>query len=65
MTDPQLQPPAGEAPPAPPEARPRWRRWLLYALALVTAVFAGLVVTFFTVDIGPYVKARAEAEGTK
>ena len=65
MTDSQQQPPAGEAPPAPPEARPRRRRWLLYALALVTAIFAALVVTFFTVDIGPYVKARAEAEGTK
>jgi hypothetical protein len=65
MTDPEHQPPPAEAPPATPEPRPRARRWLLYALAFITAVFAALVVTFFTVDIGPYVKARAEAEGTK
>src|SRR5688572_30102739 len=64
MTDPEQQPPAAEATPAPPEARPR-RRWLLYALALVTAVFAALVVTFFTVDIGPYVKAQAEAAASR
>ena len=46
MTDPEQQPPAAEAPPATPESRPRARRWLLYALAIVTAIFAALVVTF-------------------
>ncbi|HVL69592.1 MAG TPA: translocation/assembly module TamB domain-containing protein [Vicinamibacterales bacterium] len=65
MEPPEQQPPAEEATPRTPDARPRRRRWLLYALAFVTAVFAALVVTFFTVDLGPYVKERAEVEATK
>lgn len=65
MKDSEQQPPDAEATPATPEARPRLRRWLLYALAFVTAVFAALVVTFFTVDVGPYVKAQAEAAASK
>jgi hypothetical protein len=55
--------PAENAPP-PPEPRRRrgWRRYLLHALALVTAVVAALVVTFFTVDIGRFGRLKDEAE---
>ncbi len=56
---------APEPPEAPIRRRPGWRRWSKYALALVTAVFAALFVTFFTVDLGPLVKKRAEQEATK
>ena len=48
-----------------PRGRSRLRRWSLHLLALVTAVCAALFVTFFTVDLGPFVKARAEREATK
>ena len=43
----------------------RARRLSLYALALVTATVAGLLVTFFTVDVGPVLKAQAENQATK
>jgi hypothetical protein len=55
---------AEEGAPKRPEGRLRVRRIALYSLALVTAVFAALVVTFFTVDLGPYVKAEAEKRAT-
>ena len=60
--------PASEALPNEPQGEskgPRWRRWTLHALALLTAVLAALFVTFFTVDLGPFVKERAEREGSK
>lgn len=51
----------GETPgPAEPRRGRRLTRLGLYALALVTAVLAALIVTLFTVDMGPYVKAEAE-----
>jgi hypothetical protein len=56
--------PAEEEAPKRPEGRLRVRRFALYALSLLTAVFAALVVTFFTVDLGPYVKAEAEKRAT-
>ena len=59
--DEQAAPVAGETP-KPPERRRRRRvtRVGLYALAFVTAVLAALLVTLFTVDMGPYLKAEAE-----
>ena len=59
------QQPAPVEEPAPkrPERRSRVRRGALYALALVTAVVAALIVTLFSVDLGPYVKGEAERRG--
>jgi hypothetical protein len=48
-----------------PTARPAWRRHALRVLALVVAVVAGIIVTVFTVDLGPSLRARAEKEGSK
>ena len=60
--------PAGVETPKPPEPRRRRRRRVtqvsLYALALLTAILAALVVTLFTVDMGPYVKEEAEKRAT-
>jgi hypothetical protein len=50
---------------------PRKRMWFrprrlpLYALAFLAAVFAALVVTFFTVDVGPALKSEAETRASK
>jgi hypothetical protein len=52
-------------PEQPPPRRPRWRRAALRLLAVVVAVVAGALVTFFTVDLGPHLRERAEREGTK
>ena len=43
----------------------RARRLPVYLLALVTAVAAALLVTFFSVDVGPVLKSEAEARATK
>ena len=53
--------------PEPPirRRRLRWRRMPLWVLALVVAVVAGAVATFFTVDLGPSLRERAEREGSK
>ena len=60
------EPPAEQA--AEP-ARPRRRRGLslfaLRVLALVTAVAAGVLVSVFSVDVGPELKDLAEREGSK
>jgi hypothetical protein len=60
-------PPAAteETPKTPEKRHRRLPRWFAYSLALVTAVFAALFVTFFTVDLGPYVKAEAEKRGSE
>src|SRR6266542_5870358 len=54
-----------EPEPAPPARRPRWRRVSLRALAVVVAILAGAIVTFFTVDLGPSLRVRAESAGSK
>lgn len=61
---PQPAVPEEETPQKSEGRRRRVPRWLLYTLAFVTAVFAALVVTFFTVDLGPYVREQAEKQGT-
>lgn len=53
-----------ERAPGPRKRRSRARRAVLYPLALVTAVFAALLVTLFSVDLGPYVKGEAERRGS-
>src|SRR5687768_18332387 len=56
----------GDEIPAPPEPQPRPRRrrrvgrYFLHGLALITAIVAGLIVTLFSVDMGPHVKEEAE-----
>ncbi len=53
-------------PQAEPTPRPRrLRRVMLAVLALVVAIVAGLIMTVFTVDLGPSLKALAEREGSK
>lgn len=58
------QPAAQDEPPKKPERRRRLPRWTLHTLAFVTAVFAALIVTFFSVDLGPYLRQEAEKRGT-
>ncbi|MBA3638519.1 MAG: translocation/assembly module TamB domain-containing protein [Acidobacteria bacterium] len=66
LNDDELPASGADETPTPPEPQReprrgrRVRRVFLYALALVTAVLAGLLVTLFTVDMGPYVKKDAE-----
>jgi hypothetical protein len=50
------------------EQKPRkpWRRrWALRVLAVVVAVFAATFVAVFTVDLGPYLKSRAEQAASR
>ncbi|HXW05366.1 MAG TPA: translocation/assembly module TamB domain-containing protein [Vicinamibacterales bacterium] len=59
--------PAG-APETPPQTagRTRWfRRVVLRVVALFVALLAAALVTFFTVDIGPWFRELAEREGSK
>lgn len=56
--------PVEEPSPKRPERRSRVRRVGLYALAIVTAVVSALIVTLFTIDLGPYVKGEAERRGS-
>src|SRR5688500_5233821 len=67
--DEQPAPGGDEAPPPPePQPRPRLRRrvgrFFLHGLALITAIIAGLIVTLFSVDLGPFVKEQAEKRAT-
>ena len=48
-----------------PRRRRRVGRWALRLLAVVVALAAGAIVTFFSVDVGPYLKDVAEREGSK
>ena len=61
--------PPDVAPEAPQEhavgRRPAWRRYVEVLLALLVAVVAGVLVTVFTVDLGPSLVARAEREGSR
>src|SRR5262245_4010041 len=61
----QHEPEAQPKPERPAPRRPRWRRYSLALLALVVAVVAGAIATFFTVDLGPSLRERAEREGSK
>src|SRR3954471_23919991 len=55
-----------DVPDAPaPDRRRAWRRLGLGLVALIVAVVAGVVVTLFTVDLGPSLVAKAEKEGSK
>lgn len=49
----------------PRRAAARARRAGVRLLGLAAALFAAAVVTTFTIDLGPSLKARAEAEATK
>jgi TamB, inner membrane protein subunit of TAM complex len=54
--------------PAEREPAPRkpWRRrFVLRLLALLVAIFAALLVTVFSVDLGPSLRGRAEREASK
>lgn len=51
-------------PPTPPKRRRRWRRIPKRLLALAVAIVAGVFVTFFTYDLGPELRQRAEREGS-
>jgi translocation-and-assembly-module (TAM) inner membrane subunit TamB-like protein len=52
-------------PDRPSPGRSRWRRYPLTLLALVVAIVAGAIATFFTVDLGPSLRQLAEREGSK
>jgi hypothetical protein len=65
---PEEPPPPVETPAEPDQPaprRPRWRRLAFLLLAVLVAIFAGTLVTFFTVDLGPSLRTRAEREGSK
>ena len=53
---------AGTGTPAP--RRGRKRRLALRAAAVLLAIVAGLLVTVFTIDLGPYVREQAERAGS-
>ena len=56
----------GVADPSPQPRRTRGAKWLLVRLlGVAVALFAAAVVATFTIDLGPSLKARAEAEATK
>jgi TamB, inner membrane protein subunit of TAM complex len=57
-TEPQDQPEALKK-------RPRVRRLVLRLLALVAAVVAALLVTVFTIDLGPALREAAEQQGSR
>lgn len=52
-------------PEQPSPRRPWWRRVALGVLALLVAIAAGSFVTFFTVDLGPSLRAVAEKRGSQ
>jgi translocation and assembly module TamB len=58
-------PAAADAEATPAPKRRWWRRAPLHLLAVITAVAAGLLVSFFSVDLGPSLRERAEREGSK
>jgi translocation-and-assembly-module (TAM) inner membrane subunit TamB-like protein len=64
---PEPDAPATDAPEAAavPRRRRGVRRWALHLLAVAVAIVAGAIVTFFSIDVGPYLKDVAEREGSK
>jgi hypothetical protein len=71
MADHSQEPAAADAErPTPEPARPvrrrsRVRRYGLHFLALITAVVSALLVTLFSVDVGPQLRKQAELRGSK
>jgi hypothetical protein len=66
LADPQQpEPKTDAAEPAPPPRRRRARRLLLRLLAVVVAVVAAILMTVFSVDLGPSLRGLAEREGSK
>jgi hypothetical protein len=67
MSEPPEEPVAepAEEPASPPSRKAPWRRLLLGSLGTITAIIAGLLVAFLTVDLGPTLRKRAETEGSK
>lgn len=65
--EPRAEPAGPSAQPAAPvgKRRPAWRRVTLALLALVVAVVAGVLVAFFTVDLGPSLRGLAERQGSR
>src|SRR5262245_59779114 len=51
--------------PATAPRRGRVRRVIVGLLAVVLAIIAGVLVSVFTIDLGPSLRARAEREGSK
>src|SRR5688572_7553780 len=49
---------------APAPKRRRARRVIVRLLGLLLAIVAGLIVTFFTIDLGPYLRELAERQGS-
>lgn len=65
MDDQQTPDAAVETPGTPKPKRPRVRRAVLRAAALLLAVVIGVLVTVLTIDLGPELKGLAEREGSK
>ena len=63
--EPKSQEPSADRPPAAVSRRWLTRRILVRTGAVIVAVAIGLIVSFLTVDLGPYLRARAEREGSK
>jgi len=57
LTDEPVTPPADAAPPAP---KPRRKHPILWALGILAAIVAALIVTFVSIDLGPAARRRAE-----
>ena len=62
---PAAPPPSAASAPVPRARRAGVGRWGLRLLALIVAVVSGLIVTFFSIDLGPRVKGLAERQGSK
>jgi hypothetical protein len=65
LTDQALDPPPPAAAPAAPPAQTRRKHPVLRGLALLVAIFAGLIIASLSVDLGPAAKKKAETEGSK
>jgi hypothetical protein len=63
--EPVALPAAESQPTEPPPRRRRWRIFVLGPLAIVVAVFAAVLVSVLTVDLGPNLRKLAEVEGSK
>ena len=63
--DPDAEAPAAPEPQEPPRPRRRLPRVVVRLAAILLAVVVALLLTLFTIDLGPAVRKRAEDEGTK